>query len=383
VASERNSGRWEAAVTALVSSAGAVVLAVAAVVVPLVAAGSDAVQRPTRGPGPVGDVPQLAQELWSRVRRIVAEQCPAMEAAWLGALVEVESGWGPRAVNPDTAAAGLVQARRSAWMAVADGARARGWPQAGSPPTGDWPGWDPLTHLEVMVPWMCANLAHAADVIERRGLELDAHAGAAVCHIAGCRRLRESTTGVPAAGEAGCDAACAAAVRDYLARIEALRGRYTAVSPTASPPSGAAPAPAPPGGQGCVVADPTGTGGCVTPRAAHLAGQLREAYGTDRAMSCWGRRPTNPDSDHPQGRACDVVFGEIGRFPTAVERQAGWDMASWLVAHAEALAIDYLIWDGQIWQPASGWSAYDGGGVYDPSSPTGGHYDHTHISVKG
>jgi hypothetical protein len=192
--------------TALAASAGAVVLAVAAVVVPLAAAGSDAVQRPTRGPGPVGDVPQLAQERWPRVRRIVAEQCPAMEPAWLGALVEVESGWDPRAVNPDTAAARLVQARRSAWMAVADGARARGWPQAGSPPADDWPGWDPLTHLEVMVPWMCANLAHAADVIERRGLELDAHAGAAVCHIAGCRRLRESTTGVPAAGEAGWDA---------------------------------------------------------------------------------------------------------------------------------------------------------------------------------
>lgn len=183
--------------TALAASAGAVVLAVAAVVVPLAAAGSDAVQRPTRGASSVGDVPQLVKRLWPRVRRIVAEQCPAMEAVWLGVLVEVESGWDPRAVNPDTAAAGLVQAGRTAWMAVPDGAQAQGWPSAGAPPADDWPGWDPLTHLEVMVPWMCANLAHAADVIERRGLELDAHAGAAVCHNAGCRRLRDRLPACP------------------------------------------------------------------------------------------------------------------------------------------------------------------------------------------
>jgi hypothetical protein len=28
------------------------------------------------------------------------------------------------------------------------------------------------------------------------------------------------------------------------------------------------------------------------------------------------------------------------------------------------------------------WREYTGGGVYDPEDPTGGHYDHVHVSLK-
>ena len=30
----------------------------------------------------------------------------------------------------------------------------------------------------------------------------------------------------------------------------------------------------------------------------------------------------------------------------------------------------------------AGWCFYDGGGMHDPTSITGGHYDHLHITVK-
>ncbi len=42
-------------------------------------------------------------------------------------------------------------------------------------------------------------------------------------------------------------------------------------------------------------------------------------------------------------------------------------------------------WQGLIWSAArndGGWRPYDGGGVHDPESPTGGHYNHLHITVR-
>ena len=39
----------------------------------------------------------------------------------------------------------------------------------------------------------------------------------------------------------------------------------------------------------------------------------------------------------------------------------------------------------QIWSVArdsDGWRPYNGGGMHDPASITGGHYDHLHVTVK-
>lgn len=134
-------------------------------------------------------------------------------------------------------------------------------------------------------------------------------------------------------------------------------------------------------GAGCTLPDPTGTGGCVTPRTAQLVATLRAAHGP-LPIACWAPRPDNPNSDHPHGRACDITYGAIGRFPTPTERAQGWAMTNWLIAHADALGITYVIWDGRIWTARSGWRPYTGGGIYDPHHPTGGHHDHIHISVR-
>jgi hypothetical protein len=68
-----------------------------------------------------------------------------------------------------------------------------------------------------------------------------------------------------------------------------------------------------------------------------------------------------------------------------VQLAEGWRMATWLQHHAGALRVEYLIWQGLIWSVArddEGWRPYDGGGMHGPNSPTGGHYDHLHISVS-
>jgi len=102
------------------------------------------------------------------------------------------------------------------------------------------------------------------------------------------------------------------------------------------------------------------------------------------SISCWDAHAWNPTSDHPLGRACDVFPGRGGVLPTAAEKANGDALAATLQASAAQTGVSYLIWYGQIWsveRADEGWRPYGGGGVYDPGSITGGHFDHVHISV--
>ncbi|GAA2848261.1 hypothetical protein GCM10010472_01470 [Pseudonocardia halophobica] len=144
---------------------------------------------------------------------------------------------------------------------------------------------------------------------------------------------------------------------------------------------------------GCTVDDPT-TSGCLTPQTRHLYDELVATFGPPgpdrpiRATTCWDPHPWNPTSDHPKGRACDIFPTRAGTFPQGAELQTGWSVATWLRAHADALGVGYLIWQGRFWNSRTGdgpgaWGTpYTGGGVYDPTDATGGHFDHVHISVR-
>ncbi len=133
---------------------------------------------------------------------------------------------------------------------------------------------------------------------------------------------------------------------------------------------------------GCTVPDPTGTGGCVTEATAWMLGRVEKGFG-DLPVSCWDEHARNPSSDHPRGRACDYTFGRIGEFPGDDEVDDGWLLATWLKKNSKRLHVSYVIWQGQIWvRGDDDWREYTGGGVYDPEDPTGGHYDHVHVSLK-
>jgi hypothetical protein len=130
-----------------------------------------------------------------------------------------------------------------------------------------------------------------------------------------------------------------------------------------------------------VIPDPTTGRGCLTPRMLNLALQLK-AQGW--SLSCWDAHAWNPTSDHPLGRACDAFPGRGGVLPTRQQKARGDALAATLQATASATGVKYLIWSGRIWNTArasDGWRPYGGGGVYNPASITGGHYDHVHISV--
>jgi hypothetical protein len=135
------------------------------------------------------------------------------------------------------------------------------------------------------------------------------------------------------------------------------------------------------------VDDPTTTTGLISYRMAHTYQQIAKAFGGRWRwhILCWDQHAWNPTSDHPLGRACDFEVGTFGHFPDAADRAVGWQLAHWAEANTAALGISYVIFDGHIWAPehaAEGWSRYTGGGIYDPTTPDGGHFDHVHISVN-
>ena len=83
----------------------------------------------------------------------------------------------------------------------------------------------------------------------------------------------------------------------------------------------------------------------------------------------------------PLGDAIDVFVRPI----SAENKQRGWAMATWLVANADRLDINTVIFDDRIWRAGSrsddGWTDYR-----VPSSSRGDrrileHRDHVHVDV--
>lgn len=184
-----------------------------------------------------------------------------------------------------------------------------------------------------------------------------------------------------------------AAVATVLPKALSARrtGSVTAPEVGANPAGACQPAvsglPSPPAafaGPDSLVADPTSPGR-ITRRMLHAYDEVATAFGGWRwGIGCWDPHIWNPTSDHPKGKACDFAVGSIGRRPDPAQRATGWQLARWLQANSDALGVKYVIWDGHIWAAArasEGWRVYSGGGIYDPASVTGGHFDHVHCSV--
>lgn len=122
----------------------------------------------------------------------------------------------------------------------------------------------------------------------------------------------------------------------------------------------------------------TATG--LTPRAERLREAMTEAFGE---QSLGGFAPGGVDqghggeSTHYDGRAVDVFFRPV----TEENRRDGWLLAQWLVAHAEDLDVQYVIFDDRIWSVHSvrgQWQDYD---APEPANEILRHLDHVHVDV--
>ncbi|MGN9810990.1 coiled-coil domain-containing protein [Micromonospora sp. BQ11] len=121
--------------------------------------------------------------------------------------------------------------------------------------------------------------------------------------------------------------------------------------------------------ESCSENDPT-TSGCVTPRTLHMYKEVKRA-GFTRFVGC--HRSGGP-YEHPKGRACDWSLQNSGFSPwhNTDTRKYGNNLTAFLVRNADRLGIYYVIWNRQIWFPATGWKSYSG-----PSN----HTDHVHVSL--
>jgi len=121
--------------------------------------------------------------------------------------------------------------------------------------------------------------------------------------------------------------------------------------------------------ESCSKTDPT-TSGCVTGRTLHMYKQVKKA-GFSRFVGC--HRNGGP-FEHPKGRACDWSLQKSGFSPWHNQdtREYGNNLMAFLVRNADRLGILYVIWNRQIWFPATGWKTYHG-----PSD----HTDHVHVSM--
>jgi len=133
--------------------------------------------------------------------------------------------------------------------------------------------------------------------------------------------------------------------------------------------------------EAATVPDPVIPTARITPRTAVVVDAVRDGGWDGGGLGCWDQHAWNPASDHPLGRACDVMFAHPD--PDAIAR--GWALANHLVANQAELGIRYLIWQGRFWSASSplAWTEYRSGvyGCPDPADVTGCHYDHVHISV--
>ena len=133
--------------------------------------------------------------------------------------------------------------------------------------------------------------------------------------------------------------------------------------------------------QGTYEAEAQGPRG-LTPRAAAALAAVEDAFG---AQSTGGYAPGGVStghmagSAHYEGRAVDIFYRPV----TEEKRRAGWATAHWLVAHADDLGVETVIYDGRWWtasRSTAGWREYT-----PPGGPTSDatlmHRDHVHLDV--
>jgi peptidoglycan hydrolase CwlO-like protein len=110
----------------------------------------------------------------------------------------------------------------------------------------------------------------------------------------------------------------------------------------------------------------------LTANAKRLYGLVERIFDV-HSIGGWRAYGSVPGSDHPAGRALDVM--------TWSNRSLGWRIANWAVANAGALGVKYVIFNGRIWTRGRGWHGYRHPSDPCNCNPTLRHDDHVHISV--
>jgi Transglycosylase SLT domain len=156
----------------------------------------------------------------------------------------------------------------------------------------------------------------------------------------------------------------------YVDRITRIATGYQALGP---PPAAS---PKPPR-KGRFVGPNTPSYQRLTPTAKRLYATVSRTFNT-RSIGGWRAVGSVEGSDHPHGRAIDVMVA----YPSRAGRLLGWRMARWAVANVDRLDVKYVIFNGRIWTRTRGWHGYRHPSDPCNCNPTLRHDDHVHISVR-
>lgn len=138
------------------------------------------------------------------------------------------------------------------------------------------------------------------------------------------------------------------------------------------------------GGASRPASDKLGADGLV-PRAEDVRRDITDAFGD---LELGGFAPGGvrtghmKGSAHYEGRAIDVFFRPID----PAHKRRGWALAQYLVANAERLRLETVIFDDQVWtadRATQGWRAYrvDTKGEDRRTARILEHRDHVHVDV--
>jgi hypothetical protein len=313
-------------------------------------------------------LPALARQSLPLISDITAAECPELPPLWVVAQVQAESGWdaGAHADQPG-GSAGLYQLGQSAWVA------AGGSPWAADPPADGAAVLTPEAHLRVAIPWVCANLRAVTAHLASTGKPTAPLDAMLVCHVAGCARVTDSRTGVPAAGEAGCNDRCAQLVGRYLAAVHDNLTRFGGPGRQATPPRAPAPplpvsalSPRPPDGSPIpalappapATAPPAPAPAPQAPAPPAPADGPRPAYPAAPGLvaTAWAGGATGCRPPDPTGTGCltgatrhglDAVGTAFGGWQNGpIVHTAGcWDRHAWNPTsdHSRGKACDFMV----------------------------------------
>jgi hypothetical protein len=121
----------------------------------------------------------------------------------------------------------------------------------------------------------------------------------------------------------------------------------------------------------------------LTPRANTVRRNVEKAFGN---LPLGGFSPDGVREGHQQGsahydgRAIDIFVRPVSE----ANRRKGWAIAQYLVAHADRLEVQHVIFDARIW--SAGARSTGGWRDYDPGDRPGDravleHRDHVHVDV--
>jgi hypothetical protein len=124
--------------------------------------------------------------------------------------------------------------------------------------------------------------------------------------------------------------------------------------------------------------NPSSCSGTFTPGAATLKAYIEATFAGVTFIGGYDCRQNSASpsqtSVHGAGRALDIMIDPIGG---KADGAAGDPIANWLVRNAQAIGVQFIIWNHMKWN-----ASFASGSKFAPYTPENKHIDHIHVEIN-